>query len=908
MKHFGALTTAVALALLSSAEALRAQGRITSTIAGTVTDAQGRALDGVAVAAASPSLMGAPRSATTTRTGSYRLTGLPSGTYELTASMKGYRAVRLAGIRVPYRASTIIDLRLTPGTEPADRRRDGTLPDTASAGIGTRIDETLLQSLPVSRFAPDLINLAPAVAANVAFGGTQASNLLLLEGVDVTDPETAAPWALFNYHWIQEIHIGAPGAGAREGDSTGAIASVALRSGGNRFAGLGEYWALPVGWTDSNLRGLSSRTQQRVRPRETTAEWEGSAQLGGPLQRDRVWFFTGFQYARRESQPAGFTRGSEMQRTRRAVTKLSWLPAVNALISGYYARDSLAIAQSGIGPTRPPETTIAHTSPQNIWNAHLAWTASGRTFVEVRNGGYVGHVALDPAGPGTRDGPVPRFDADSGVHADNAPFFARFERSRHATHVSLTHYVDGLAGRSHEIEAGVGLARSRLRNEVGHPGGRLFSDFAGAPFLVTFWDGDRVTATGRRVSAYVQDRWRVSDRLTLNPGIRVALNDGAVPNEDSAISTRAVGPRAGATLDVTGTGRTILRGHFGRYQDPLLTGTFTFRDTSGLHPQITALVLGPNSFREIERVLPPTGLQVAEDPSPAHVDEFLISLERQVTRDLSIDGSYIWRDFGGFLGFEERGAQYAQVQRRDPGPDNRPTTGDDGALVAVFSRIPTGAERLILANPDSATRRYDAIRLTATQRYAEGWQLLAGYTWSRTKGTVDNASGTNAAQGFGSEGLGPGGVFSSPNRQINQDGRATFDFTHQIDASGSYRVPLWGGFTVGAIYRHVSGAAWGRRATIRLLPQGSEVVRIEPRGARRAPALSTVDVRLEKLFPLRRGSLRPAVFVDVFNTTNRRGPDIGDRSFIVDASGSSFGEAGRWIMPRTFHVGVRVNY
>jgi hypothetical protein len=121
-------------------------------------------------------------------------------------------------------------------------------------------------------------------------------------------------------------------------------------------------------------------------------------------------------------------------------------------------------------------------------------------------------------------------------------------------------------------------------------------------------------------------------------------------------------------------------------------------------------------------------------------------------------------------------------------------------------------------------------------------------------------------------------------------------------------LPVWGGFNISGIYRYITGAAWGRRAGIRGLDQGSETVRIEPRGTRRVDALNNVDLRVEKTFKFGQQSRTAGVFLDVFNVNNQGIPDSESSRPYTDTSGSSFGDPRVWIDPRLARLGVRFTF
>jgi hypothetical protein len=329
-------------------------------------------------------------------------------------------------------------------------------------------------------------------------------------------------------------------------------------------------------------------------------------------------------------------------------------------------------------------------------------------------------------------------------------------------------------------------------------------------------------------------------------------------------------------------------------------------DTSQQHPKITALVLAPGEFEEIDRVDVENNVGVDSDVKPSYVDQYIAGIEHELLPDLSVQVQYIRRNYKDFMGFVDTGAIYDPVQRRDPGPDNTLDTADDGELLTVYNK--SGDTFLNMTNPEGAYRRYNGFQVNVRKRFSHNWQTNTSYTWSRTRGNVNNNLGGNSPGSSSTSDTGQSGAFVNPNRAINNDAAVVFDYTHHFKAEGTYRLPVWGGFNISGVYRYITGAAWGRRATITDLDQGSESVRIEPRGTRRVDALNNVDLRVEKTFVFGQQSRTAGLFVDVFNVNNQGIPDSTSERPIIDTSGDTFGNPRRWIDPRLVRVGVRFTF
>src|SRR5205823_9205017 len=121
---------------------------------------------------------------------------------------------------------------------------------------------------------------------------------------------------------------------------------------------------------------------------------------------------------------------------------------------------------------------------------------------------------------------------------------------------------------------------------------------------------------------YAQDTWTLTDRLTINPGVRIDINKGDVPS-GNALSNHALVGRIGLAYDVVGDHKTVVRAHYGRYADALFGGQFEFMDLSQQHPHITSLVLAPNQFLEVSRRTPATNLGIDPNVKQSYIDQFL---------------------------------------------------------------------------------------------------------------------------------------------------------------------------------------------------------------------------------------------------------------------------------------------
>lgn len=332
----GRLVLVTALLLFSPGMAT-AQS-LTGSLIGTVKDEQGGVLAGARITIASPALIGGAQTVLTSDQGQLRFPSLPPGRYTLDVELRGFTTYHDDELRIGAGATLertvvlkIAGLAASLVVEGAGARIDPREP-----GFVTRFREEDQQALPARRSSMfDLIRAAPGVSptspssGNVttisAFGSGTNENQFLFDGTNFTCPCSGVARAEPGVDFIQEVHVQSVGASAEYGNMQGAVINVITRQGGERLLLDSAYYTQTQGLTSRAATlpylGASGSTSryERTRYRDLTAS------LGGPVVRDRLWFFTGYQYLRDyDSQP-----GTDPSRPRRyeqnkAFAKLTW--------------------------------------------------------------------------------------------------------------------------------------------------------------------------------------------------------------------------------------------------------------------------------------------------------------------------------------------------------------------------------------------------------------------------------------------------------------------------------------------------------------------------------------------------------------------------------------------------------
>jgi hypothetical protein len=891
---------ASALLVLALASPLASQSSETAALVGRVEALNGEGIVAATVVATGANLIGRRRTAETNGRGAYRISDLAAGIYEIHVSAPGFQHSVRRGIRLAVGATVVVDLtlHLTPVAETVEAI--GTLPrvDTTTAAIPLRLEIELLDRLPTSRVFGSLMNLLPGIDGDIGLGGVQQSNAVFIEGINLVDGERSGVWSSINPNWIDGLQVVGAGAGAQYGDFSGIALRGALKSGSDLFSGTGEYRTTRPRWVSINTKALPDAARPNFDSQsEKILDWHDlDGQVGGPLRRNRAWFFGGAQRLHHESKPALYAGPAWVtDDDLRLLAKITTAPRETTRVDGFYQTDRERTTNAGLGPFTPPETTTTDTQPNHDWQLAFR-SARARVSFEISTGGSFGTLKFDPPAPGSRSGPYPHYDITTGMSSVNA--FNYYEMSsRRVTNTAalMTHFEKG---GPHAFSAGIEDDRVTVASEFGIPGGRGYYDDAGVPVEVDLQDPDRTKASVYRSTFYAHDKWILARGITIEPGLRVGLSRGLV-SQGRVVTMKTAAPRIGVAWDVLAGHSTVARAHFGRYHDALLTANFGFADAGDRPPHITAAVIGPDQFQEISRTVPSRNELDPRLAAP-YFDQWTLGFEHAMTQRLQIGSQFIRRSFDRMMAFIDTGSVYVPMTLPDPGPDGLRGTGDDGASVEVFRR--TGSQRFYFTNPAGAYRRYTALQFVA--RYTDGaaWHLQASYARSSTHGNVENASRTNS----GGPELWTNGVFANPNRAINNDGPSSFDYTNEVKVLGSAS-PRWMGLALSGVYRYHTGIAWGRSAQFPEIGTVIFGVRMEKRGTRRTPPFSVLDLRLEKT--IRLSHLRSlGVYVDAFNALNRGTPDPTRRRAVIEVSGPSFGVPQFWLDPRTVRLGVRATF
>src|SRR5262245_45031579 len=246
-----------AFLLVSWTSSGHAQSISDGKLTGTVVSEDGMALPGATLEISSPALLRGTQSATTSARGSYVFLNLPAGRYTIAASRDGFKKITKENIEVLAGAVVTLDLTLPVRTvqETLVVTAEGSVVDTKTSTIDSRIGKDLLAKLPTSRDAfYDLALTAPgmfdsssstSLPSPTAYGSATNENVFLVNGVNATNPEAGSFGTLVNvnYDAVEEVRIVALGSKAEYGSFSGVAIDVQTKSGSNDYHGSASFYS-----------------------------------------------------------------------------------------------------------------------------------------------------------------------------------------------------------------------------------------------------------------------------------------------------------------------------------------------------------------------------------------------------------------------------------------------------------------------------------------------------------------------------------------------------------------------------------------------------------------------------------------------------------------------------------------
>jgi hypothetical protein len=955
-KTFG-WALATVLAVSASAFAQGGGASSTGSISGQISDAQGGVLPGVTVTATSPAQIGA-LTAVSNEAGIYRFPAVPPGEYRLSFELAGFQTNVRDGIRITLGFNAQVNVALNVATLQETVTVSGASPviDTSATRIQTNYDQQMLSSIPNARDMWSLLATTPSVTLNrIDVGGSTAGtqttyfsygysgqNRPLIEGINTTEGTAAAGFYL-DYGSFEEVFIGAA-ANSAEMPNPGVLTQFVGKSGGNRPS-----VSLYYDYENGDIQSRNLDPEQYLVPGEPangrTIRPDGNRLasyknfnlgVGGPIVRDRMWGH--FAYLNQQNSvaapPAGVIQDGTPFDTKlfNYTGKATYQMNQSNKFIGYLQHGTKEQPHRTDSSNRlgapvhiTSDSTVLQASPSWVYKGEWNGTIGPNMFAEFRAGQFGYNFGLDSNTEATRYEDVVTNEITGG----GRHWLNKRRRNQYTGAMSL--FRDNFAGGSHNIKVG-GEYLDESGNilwEQGYADSVIHFLSSGAPTIVRLYSSGTSSQNGlATTSAFVTDTWTI-DRLTINVGARfdryrVHLPAQSIPvsrfnpvertfAEISSVKTfNHIVPRFGATYDLGGDGKTVLKANWGR---------FYFNPGVNLADSIN-----PNSSDQYveynwtdsnnDRIFQPgeQGVEVgraggtagaAIDPNLVnpHTDEASFFVERAVLADLGVRAGFVYKkDSDGWqrLNASRRYENYTiPVSVVDPGPDgNAATTADNGPNLNLLNLDDTTRPaNQVTETVPGYQGTYKTVEISANKRYGNRWSMNSSfsYTWTDEFGNLyfNNRIGTAV----------PGGSFSHFGSYPLTPNEPTHNVYTNWNAKFSGSVDAGWGLRVTPVLKMQSGAPYGRFISAALNYSSSQVVLVEPIGTRRQDTIAVLDFRVEKQLRFAADRARLGLFFDLFNAMN------SNTNINVNwRSGAAFEKATTVLGPRIAKFGVKFDW
>lgn len=936
MRRLAVYALWAALALVSAPNFALAQ---TTGITGVVRDVSGAVLPGVTVEAASPALIERVRTVTTDSQGRFNIVDLRPGVYLVTFTLTGFSTVRREEIQLPATFTATVNAELKVGALEETITVTGASPLVDMSNVIKRqvVGKEVIDAMPTSKNWSTLGIMTVGVFSNQndvggsagehqnqlkAHGGSFNDRVVQLDGLMIANMACnyACTGLSTNDASTQELSYEF-GAISAESAGGGVRVNIIPREGGNLLSG-----SAFVNFANAGLQGTNVDDALRAQG-VTTADsieriYDTSFAFGGPLQKDKVWFwsayrFWGYEQIRTntfyEGNPNDFVfdpdrskPGTETQRNGSLDLRLTWQMTPKNKLSAYYNYAPRRTEHWTLVSTIQPDASQLQNLPINHFETLTFRSAlSSKLLFEAAAGNMTEIWTREPVEDSTTSTGYPVTEQTTGINfrAYSATFSRNYTSLR--SYRSALSYVTG----SHAFKLGFTLQEGPAVTDVYTSHDTALTVRNGVPFQVTVRTTP-YTARERLVAdlgVYAQDTWTIK-RLTANLGVRWDYLNNKVEKQRAAGGTwigprsfdeltdvpnyKDIAPRLGVAYDLFGNGKTAVKATLSRYVVPntvavarLLnpfntsvnntTRPWTDANLDGI-PQVAELgALANNAFGSVN-------ISTRYDPDTIQGFgkrrnnwEVSASVTQEIMSRLSVDVAYYRRAQGHFTVTDNLDVvpadfdPFCVTSPRDP----RLPDGGGQQICGLYDIVPTkfGVSTNNIVTPidklgAEQQEVFDGVDVSFSARLNGGVFLNGGVAAGRTRFDQCGSFVDNPAETFGL-------TASTFSYCDYSSGMLT-----QGKLNGSYTLP-WQDIQIGGVVQNLPGqqilAQWNiTQAEVtnlgRPMSGGANATRVVPLikpGTMFTPRRTQIDLRFSKSFRTG-GSKRLQIMADLFNLTN----------------------------------------
>jgi outer membrane receptor for ferrienterochelin and colicin len=586
----------------------------TGTISGRLTDQQGLAMAGASVTVDSPALQGS-RSVVTSSNGDYVVPFLPPGDYKIKFELAGFQQVERTVRISPSQTQTVnATMTLTTVSETVTVTAEAGADFNSNAPVASSYKKELVDSLPLRRDLNATALLAPGVQGSGPNGGLMVNgavsyeSLYLIDGVVVNENIRGQANTLFIEDALQETTITTAAVSAEFGRFQGGVVNSVTKSGGNDFSGSFRTTIENNDWVALTPYPNDKRTNKIIPTYEAT--------LGGPIFKDRLWFFGAGRWRTATTNNTTFATNINYDNVRsqdRYEGKLTWSVTPNHTFKGAYTKIPDSEQGNSFGNIMDLASLVNRQTPQDLLSTNYTGIISPKFFVEAqysrRRFTFIG------SGSQYRDlikGTL-LLDQSRNNARYNSPTFCGVcdpeNRDNQNIIGKATYFLSTGSAGSHNIVAGFDMFDDK-RKANNHQSGSDYRVFSTSAILqgdqvfpvfqpsTTFirWTPIFVSSEGnkfRTISGFINDSWILNHHWTFNVGLRYDKNDGTDQSGSAVVKDSAFSPRLSATFDPKGNGQLTVNAAYAQYVAAIANSVGDAGSAGGQPATIDFDYLGP---------------------------------------------------------------------------------------------------------------------------------------------------------------------------------------------------------------------------------------------------------------------------------------------------------------------------
>jgi hypothetical protein len=828
---------------------------------------------------------------TSDESGYFRIVGIPSGKHRIIFQSEGYLPCTEDKVWVKPSQSIYVEAVLYAEDLGKVSTARPVLLDYTQCVYQTYIGEAQIDRLPSAHNVWALVENQDlsATVSRIDVGGlwgtipalfsarggtTWTQSSYYLNGMDVTDPYSKGmPLFIPDFYALRatQLHNASPPPSAL---SPAGHFNINTKQAASRWHGsVSLYWIDKILQSNNITPALES--EGIFESHKFNQSLDGNIFLSGPLAKNRVSFVTSITSYRVSRDIADFEE-DDMSSLLSGLLGLTFRLDKSASLDVLWTGQIVSHPTYGADRKIPEMATSDRQDSANVFQAIWQKNLRNRHFFTAGLGFAQRHIQSDFQ---SASGPQHGIEIFRKIPSGTAASALSSTRNLWTLQLKGNSFLSDSQRIQHRFQYGIELqyatasTTEEIKNDIHlHFFGRTPLEIVKYPVPIDHREA------GLHFSLYCQDSIMLADFFSFYLGLHLSGSRGWIPGnsagpDKTTISWLNLSPRLGLMVPLTKSKKSALRISAGRYFFTMPLEYLAYGNLGALG----GLVYRwndrnqDNLYQEREagvllRRIGPRFAEIDKDLKRPYTNELAISFETVFGSSWHFSFGLFTRETRNLIGTLNTGvpaSSYNPVKIYDSG-DDRVSGNHDDLVFTVYdqNRKTFGQDFFLLTNEDQKDRitNYYGADLFLVKNFGEKFSFFLSLTATNVNGSTNpgNTHHENDDSVLGS-------LYDTPNTLINARGRVVFDRAYTGRIGVNYLAPF--GIRLGCVVKYYDGQPFARKIIVSDLTQGPFYINANPRGLSRYEYNRTVDIRIEKIFPLQAGNLR--VILDGFNVINR---------------------------------------